>query len=82
MCDHTIKNKTKNEIIKEKVGIRPIIEKLVETCLKWFGHIQKIRIEAPVHVVDQMDDNPIIWEGKNLRKLLEKLLGLIYLLIT
>ena len=38
----------------------PIIEKLVETRRKWFGHVQRRPLEAPVGRVDQMVDNPII----------------------
>lgn len=36
MCDHSIKDNIRNDIIKEKVGVVPIIEKLVETCLRFW----------------------------------------------
>ena len=36
------------------------VEKLVETRLRWFGHVQRRPLEAPVRRVDQMVENPII----------------------
>ena len=46
---HIKKNKIMNEDIRKKVGVAPIIEKLVETRLRWFGHIQRRPLEALVH---------------------------------
>ena len=59
MCGHTIKYKIMNAIIREEVGVAPIVEKLVEICLKWFGHVQRRLVEAPVRGVNQMVDYPI-----------------------
>lgn len=30
---------------REGVGVAPIVEKLVETRLRWFDHVEKILIE-------------------------------------
>jgi len=60
MCGHTIKDKIKNEIIKEEVGVTPIVEKLVKTHLRWFGHVQRRPLDALIRRVDQMVENLII----------------------
>ena len=60
MSGHTRKDRIRNDDIRQKVGVAPIIEKLVETRLRWFGHVQRRPLEAPVRRVDQMEDNPII----------------------
>ena len=60
MCGHTIKDKIRNEVIREEIGVTPIIEKLVKSRLRWFEHVQRRLVEAPVRRVDQMEDNPII----------------------
>ena len=59
MSGHTRKDRIRNEDIRMKVGVAPIIEKLVETRLRWFGHVQRRPLEAPVRRVDQMEDNSI-----------------------
>ena len=35
--------------IRDRVGVAPIEEKLVQHRLRWFGHIQHRPPEAPVH---------------------------------
>ena len=60
MCGHTIKDKIRNEVIREEVGVAPIIEKLVETHLRWLRHVQRRSLEALACRVDQMVENPII----------------------
>ena len=59
MSGHTRKDRIRNDCIREKVGVAPIVEKLVETRLRWFGHVQRRPLEAPVRRVDQMEDSPI-----------------------
>ena len=41
MCGHTRKDKIRNEVIRNKVGVVPIEEKMRETRLKWFGHVRR-----------------------------------------
>ena len=36
---HTRQDRIKNECIREKVGVVPIMGKMVERCLRWFGHV-------------------------------------------
>ena len=36
-------------MIREKVGVAPIEEKLVQHRLRWFGHVQRRPPEAPAN---------------------------------
>ena len=49
MCGHTRKDRVRNDDIRDRVGVAPIEEKLVQHRLRWFGHIQRRPSEAPVH---------------------------------
>ena len=46
---HTRKDRVQNDDIRERLGVAPIEEKLVQHRLKWFGHVQQRPPEAPVH---------------------------------
>ena len=59
MSEHTKKDKLRNGCIREKVGVAPIEEKMTETRLRWFGHVQRRPLEAPVRKVDQMIFSPV-----------------------
>ena len=48
MCGHTRRDRVRNEDIRDKVGVAPIEEKLVQHRLRWFGHVQRRPSEAPV----------------------------------
>ncbi|KAF7808226.1 sacsin isoform X2 [Senna tora] len=50
MSGHTRMDRIRNDYIREKVGVAPIVEKLVETRLRWFGHVQRRPEEAPTDV--------------------------------
>uniref|UniRef100_M8AWF1 Brefeldin A-inhibited guanine nucleotide-exchange protein 2 n=1 Tax=Aegilops tauschii TaxID=37682 RepID=M8AWF1_AEGTA len=47
MCGHT--RRIENDDIRDRVGVSPIEEKLVQHRLRWFGHIQRRPPGAPVH---------------------------------
>jgi hypothetical protein len=49
MCGHTRKERVRNDDIRDRVGVAPIAEKLVQHLLRWFGHIQRRPPDAPVH---------------------------------
>ena len=49
-CGHTRRDRIRNEDIREKLGVAPIEEKLVQYRLRWFGHIQHRPYDAPVRV--------------------------------
>jgi hypothetical protein len=48
--------------IRDRVGVTPIAEKLVQHHLRWFGHIQRRPLDA-VHNVKRGQDRPnMTWE--------------------
>jgi hypothetical protein len=61
ICGHTRKDRIRNNDIMDKLGVTPIQEKLVQHCLRWFGHIQRMPPEAPVR-------NSILCRPENTRK--------------
>ena len=52
MCGHTRKDKIRNEVIRNKVGVVLIEKKMRETILRWFGHVRRRHIDALVRRVD------------------------------
>jgi len=54
LCGNTRKYRVRNEYIREKVGVTPIENKLRENRLRWFGHIQRRRVDAPVRKSDMI----------------------------
>ena len=47
-CGHTRRDRVRNEVIRKRVGVAPIEEKLTQHRLRWFGHVQRRPPEAPV----------------------------------
>jgi len=43
----------------ERVGVTPIVEKLIENKLRWFGHIERRLVDAVVRRVDQIDESHV-----------------------
>ena len=39
----TRKDKIRNEIIRSKLGIRPIMDKVMERRLRWYGHVLRMK---------------------------------------
>ena len=48
MCGFTRLDRIRNEVIREKVGVALIEEKLRETRLRWFGHVKRRSENEPV----------------------------------
>ncbi|KAG2570477.1 hypothetical protein PVAP13_7KG041118 [Panicum virgatum] len=38
-CGHTRTDRVRNEVIRDRVGVAPIEEKLTQHRLRWFGHV-------------------------------------------
>ncbi|KAH1225912.1 Cleavage and polyadenylation specificity factor subunit 2 [Glycine max] len=55
MCGKTRQDKIRNEAIRERVGVAPIVEKMVENRLRWFGHVERRPVDSVVSRVDQME---------------------------
>ncbi|PUZ54814.1 hypothetical protein GQ55_5G161300 [Panicum hallii var. hallii] len=47
-CGHTRRDRVRNEEIRDRVGVAPIEEKLIQHRLRWFGHVQRRPPETPV----------------------------------
>jgi len=52
MCGFTRTNRIRNEVIREKVGVASIKEKLRETRLRWFGHVKKRGVNKPLRTCE------------------------------
>jgi hypothetical protein len=48
ICDHTRKDRIKNDDIMDKLGVASIQKKLVQHRLRWFGYIQRMSPETSV----------------------------------
>ncbi|KAF3684184.1 hypothetical protein FXO37_01474 [Capsicum annuum] len=48
MCGHTRKDRVRNAIIREKVGVNSVEDKMREVRLRWFGHVMRRGSDAPV----------------------------------
>ncbi|XP_070005739.1 uncharacterized protein [Nicotiana sylvestris] len=48
MCGHTKKDKIRNEVIRDMMGLAPVKDKLRESRLRWFRHVKRRDIAAPV----------------------------------
>ncbi|KAH1190561.1 Protein transport protein Sec24-like [Glycine max] len=55
MCGKTRQDKIRNGAISERVGVAPIVEKMVENRLRWFGHVERRPVDSVVRRVDQME---------------------------
>ena len=49
ICGHTRRDRVRNDDIRDRLGVAPIEEKLVQHRLRWFGHVQRRPPETPVH---------------------------------
>jgi len=58
MCGYTRLDRIRNVVIRERVGVAPLEDKLRETRLRWFGHVKRRSVSAPVrrceaiHILD------------------------------
>jgi hypothetical protein len=58
VCGHTRRDRVRTDDIRDRVGVAPIEEKLIQHRLRWFGHVQRRPPEAPVRSgVLERDDN-------------------------
>ena len=42
MSGKTRDDRIRHDTIRERVGVAPIVEKLVENRLRWFGHVERL----------------------------------------
>ena len=48
MSENIQKNRIQNKEIHLKIRVTPIDEKMRESHLRWFGHVQRSAINAPI----------------------------------
>ncbi|VFQ95602.1 unnamed protein product [Cuscuta campestris] len=48
MCGKTRLDRISNEVIRRQVGMAPVEDKLREARLRWFGHVRRWDVDAPV----------------------------------
>ena len=56
MYGKTKKDRIRNEHIRETVGVTHIEDKLRENRLRWYGHVQRRGVDAPM----QKSDNIVV----------------------
>jgi hypothetical protein len=49
ICGNTRRDRVRNDDIRERLVVAPVEEKLVQHHLRYFGHIQRRPVEAPVY---------------------------------
>nr|XP_009593913.1 uncharacterized protein LOC104090513 isoform X1 [Nicotiana tomentosiformis] len=54
MCGHTRLDKIRNEVIRDKVGLAPVEDKMREARLRWFGYVKRRSIEAPIRRCERL----------------------------
>ncbi|XP_070004684.1 uncharacterized protein [Nicotiana sylvestris] len=54
MCGHTRLDNIRNEDIRERVGVAPVDNKMREARLRWFGHMQRRNLDAPVRMCQRL----------------------------
>ena len=60
MNGYTLKDRIRNDHIRERVGVAPISKKMREYRLRWYEHVQRRELDEPVRIVEQMEREPYI----------------------
>ena len=55
ICGHTRIDKIRNEVIRDKIGVTSIEDKIREARLHWFGYIRRRNIGALVRRCKKLD---------------------------
>ena len=55
MYGYTKLDRLWNVAFREKVGVLPLEEKMMETKLRWFGHVKRRSINAPVRRCEKIN---------------------------
>jgi len=63
-----------NVTIRERVGIYPMVEKLVENRLRWFGHVERRPVDDVVRRVYQMEESQVKRGRGRPRKTIRKII--------
>ena len=52
MCGKTMMDKIKNQEFREKLGVAPLSVMMCKNRLRWFEHVQRKPIEAPIRRIE------------------------------
>jgi len=55
MCGYTRLDRIRNVVIRERVGVAPLEDKLRETILRWFGHVKRRSASELVRMCKVLD---------------------------
>ena len=55
ICGHTRLDKIRNEVIRDKIGVASIEDKMREARLRWYGHIRTRLMDASVRRCETME---------------------------
>ncbi|KAG5616252.1 hypothetical protein H5410_016076 [Solanum commersonii] len=68
MCGHTRSDKIRNEVIREKVGVDYVVDKLREARLRWFGHVRRRCADSSdltqLHITEDMTLDRKEWRSR------------------
>ena len=82
MSEYTLKDRFRNDHIREKVGVAPISEKMREYRLRWYGHVQRRELDEPVRIVEQTEREPYIRNRGRPKRTLDEVIQRDMLVIT
>ncbi|KAL6534459.1 hypothetical protein OROHE_013384 [Orobanche hederae] len=60
MCGHTKKDRLRNEVIREKVRVASMEDKMMKNRLRWFGHVRRRPVDAPVRRLESWGTSNIV----------------------
>ena len=55
----TRRDKIRDDTIRERVGVAPIVEKMIENRLKWFRHVERRHVDVVVRRIYQMEESQV-----------------------
>jgi len=55
MCGFSKIDRIRNEVIRNSVEVAPIEDKLRESRLRWFGHVKRRSVDAPVRRCERIN---------------------------
>lgn len=54
MCGHTMRYRIRNKDIRDKVGVASMVDKTRKVRLRWFGHVKRKCVDAPVRRCERL----------------------------
>ena len=68
MCGFTRVDRVRNEIIREKVGVVSVEDKMREVRLRWVGHVMRRGKDAPVRRCERLVLDAFRWDRDRSKK--------------